>query len=169
MFRYLTALLMLCVTVGWIEADPIKKTPKAEIDKVTKECADRFVKAVLNSNADEGVKYLATPFRGLHGEKLDSLDKMKEEFGRKRPTGFEIVLGEPVELAKLIAVLKKLNQKEIDEDTIKDYGEYLGNDGRIIELTIMLDGTVDLRRHLLIRMKDGKASIVGISSVNRGK
>lgn len=167
MFRYLTALLMLCVIVGWIEADPIKKTPKAEIDKVTKECADRFVKAVLNSNADEGVKYLTTPFRGLHGEKLDSLDKMKEEFGRKRPTGFEIVLGEPVELAKLNAVLKKANQKEINEETIKDYGEYLGTDGRIIEMKVMREGTVDLTRHLLIRVKEGKASIVGICSVSR--
>jgi hypothetical protein len=167
MIRRVSTVVFLSLTAALATADPIKKAPKVDADKITKECADRFLKALLDGNAEEGLKYFATPFRGLHGEKLDSLDKFKREFDRKPPDGVELVLGEPIELAQLNAVLKKANQKEINEEMIKDYGEYLGTDGRIIEMKVMREGTVDLTRHLLVRIKEGKASIVGISSVNR--
>ena len=136
MSRYLPAILALCGCVGLALADPIKKAPDADTDKIAKECADGFIKALLDGKSEEAMKFCATPFRSPEGKKLESLDEFKKEFDHPLPPGIEIKIGEPSKLAKLNAHLKKNELKELDDATIKEYEEFIGKDGRIVLLEL---------------------------------
>lgn len=163
--RYLPAILALCGSVGFAHADPIKKAPSVDSDKITKECAEGFIKALLEGKADEAMKFCATPFRDPEGNKLDNLDKFKREFERPPPAGIDIKVGSAIELSKVNAFLKKKELKELDDDTIKAYEEFMGKEGRIVMLEMTRNGAPPSKEsppHMLIRVKDGKAHIVGV-------
>lgn len=162
MLRTLPAILALCGCVGLAFADPIKKAPKVDHEKLSKECAEGFLKAVMDSKADEAIKFFATPFRDHDGKKLESLDKLKKEFERPPPGGAEITVGKIAELSKLNDILKAKSSQELDSDTIKDFETYMGKDGRIVELAVKQGGGPGRSIYALIRVKDGKAHIVGI-------
>ena len=165
MIRFLPAILALCGCAALALADPIKKAPAVDADKLAKECADAFIKALLDGKVDDGMKLCATPFRDHDGNKLDNLDKFKRDFERPPPAGIEVKVGEPIELSKLNAFLKKMELKELDADTIKQYEEFTGKDGRIVMLELKGNGAPppgDSPPHMLIRVKDGKAHIVGV-------
>lgn len=123
------------------------------------------MKAILEGNADDAIKLCATPFRDPEGGKLDNLDKIKRDIERPpQEAGTEIKVGDPVELSKLNAFLKNKDIKELDDATIEEYRGYVGKEGRIVMLEVKRDGAP--RRvnppHMLIRVKDGKAHIVGV-------
>ena len=165
MARFLSAILALCGCIGFALADPIKKAPAVDADKIAKECADGFLKAALEGKVDDAMKFLATPFRDHDGKKLESLDEFKRELEQPPPAGVEIKLGDPIELSKLNAFLKKKELKELDADTIKQYEEFMGKDGRIVMLELKGNGApppMENPPHMLIRVKDGKAHIVGV-------
>lgn len=167
MLRTLPAILALCGSFSLAFADPVKKPPKVDNDKIAKECVEGFIKSIMEGKGDDAIKRLATPFRDHGGQKKESLDEFKREFDRPPPAGAEIkTSGEPFELSKFNEVLKKKEYKELDADTIKDYESYIGKDGRIILIELMQNGKPapvrEFPPHMLIRVKDGKAHIVGV-------
>lgn len=162
MFRFLFAMLAAFAVAGLVPADPIKKV-STDADKLAKECADAFVKAILEGKADDALKLCATPFRDPEKGKLDNLDKLKRDIERPTQAQIEVKVGEPIKLSKLNTFLKK-ELKELDDATIKEYGEYIGKDGRVIMLEVKANGAREIVNppYLLIRVKDGKAHIVGL-------
>lgn len=167
MSRQLLVILAIGSLAAFAFADPIKKAPAVDPDKITKECADAFIKAILDGKADDAIKLCATPFRDHGGKKLESLDEFKREFERSPPSGIEIKVSEPIELSKFNAFLKKNELKEVDDAAIKEYGEYIGKDGRIVMLELKGNPAPqppagENPPYMLIRVKDGKAHIVGV-------
>lgn len=163
--RFLLAILAAFGVAGLAFADPIKKAPAIDADKIAKECADGFIKALLEGKADAAMKFCATPFRGPDGKKLESLDEFKREVERPPSPGIEVKTGDPIELSKLNAFMKKKELKELDADTIKQYEEFMGKDGRIVLLEFKGIGAPPNGNdppHMLVRVKDGKAHIVGV-------
>ena len=60
---------------------------------------------------------------------------------------------------------KKKGGKELDEEKTKQYGEFLGKDGRIVTLEFKINGQAPPGNDapfMLIRIKDSKAQIVGV-------
>lgn len=164
MIRVLFTLSLFCFT-GLAVADPVKKAPPVDSDKLAKECADAFVKAILAGDGEAAIQCCTTPFLGPQGKKSDTLDDLKKEFGRPPPKGLTVKVGEIVALDKLNAGLKKAGLKEMGEDILKSYGEYLDKDGRIVMLEITQDCKPLPKEdppHMLVRVKDGKAKIVGV-------
>lgn len=167
MTRFFSAILSLYAFAGLAFADPIKKSPKVDSDKIAKECVEGFIKSIMEGKGDDAIKRLATPFRDHGGQKKESLDEFKREFDRPPPAGAEIkTSGEPFELSKFNEILKKKEFKELDADTIKDYESYIGKEGRIILIELTQNGKPapirEFPPHMLIRVKDGKAHIVGV-------
>jgi hypothetical protein len=167
MSRHLLAILALGSLAAFAFADPIKKATKVDNDKIAKECVESFIKAVMEGKGDDAIKFLATPFRDHGGQKKENLDEFKRDFDRPPPAGAEIkASGEPFELSKFNEVLKKKEFKELDADTIKSYEEFIGKEGRIILIELTQNGKPapvrDSPPHMLIRVKDGKAHIVGV-------
>lgn len=163
MIRFLFAIFAAFAVAGLVPADPIKKA-STDADKLAKECADAFVKAILEAKADDALKLCATPFRDPEEGKLDNLDKLKRDIERPTQARIEVKVGDPVELSKLNAFLKKKDIKELDNATIEEYRGYVGKEGRIVMLELKGDGAPRsvYPPHLLIRVKDGKAHIVGL-------
>ena len=145
-------------------ADPVKKVTTVDSDKLTKECGEAFVKALLDNKVDDALKLCATPFLDPNGKVSDTLDDMKKEFQNGPPPGFEIKVGDVIALDKFNEWSKKNGGKELDEEKTKQYGEFLGKEGRIVTLEIKRKGAAVPGKDapfMLIRIKDGKAQIVG--------
>ena len=165
MIRLLLIAIATFGVTAAVLADPVKKVAVVVSDKLTKECAESFIKALLDGKVDEALKLCATPFREQDGTKSETLDNLKKEFGRPPPAGIEIKVGESIALDKFNEWSKKNGDKEMSDDAIKEYGEFLGKDGRIVMLEVKMMGQAipkGDRPHMLIRVKDGKAQIVGV-------
>ncbi|MFO0937448.1 MAG: hypothetical protein U0798_13135 [Gemmataceae bacterium] len=161
-------LLILSVAMGFAActfADPVKKPTTVDSDKLTKECGTAFAKAIIEGKADDALKLCATPFLDPNGMVLDTLDNLKKEFSHAPPPGFELKVVEAIALDKFNEWSKKKGSKELTAEQLKQYGEFLGKDGRIVTLEVKVNGQVrqmDDTPHMLIRVKDGKAQIVGV-------
>ena len=142
MIRFTLATVAVFVTFVCSWADPVKKVPVVDLDKLSKVCVETFFKSVLDGKVDEAFKMCATPFREPDGMKCENLDqlKLKREFERPPPAGVEVNVTEVLSLDKFNEWAKKKEMKELDEDQIKEYGEYLGKDGRIVVLEIGMMG-----------------------------
>ena len=146
-------------------ADPVKKIAAIDSDKLTKECGEAFIKALMDSKVDDALKLCATPFLDPNGKVSDTLDEVAREFKNGPPAGIEIKVGETIALEKFNEWAKKKSQKELSEEQTKQYGEFLGKDGRIVMLEVKHMGQAppgDYQPRMLIRIKDGKAQIVGV-------
>ena len=146
-------------------ADPVKKVTTVDSDKLTKECGEAFIKAILDNKVEDALKLCATPFLDPNGKISDTLDDMRKEFSNAPPAGIEIKVGETVALDKFNEWSKKKGGKELEGELFKQYGEFLGKDGRIVMLEVKIMGQAppaNDQPHMLIRVKDGKAQIVGV-------
>lgn len=107
----------------------------------------------------------AAPFRLPDGKKSDSLSVIRKAVDHPPPDGIVMKTYDPIELAKLNEARKKMGHKELNQDEIKEYESYLGKDGRILFITPTKNGNVIIANnpmHVLVRIKDGKAQIVGL-------
>ena len=165
MFRMMLALLVAFGIVAGSFADPVKKTAKADSEKLTKECGDAFFKAIVDGKADDAMKLCATPFLEPNGKVVDSLDNLKQMITQPPPPGFEVKVTDAVALDQFNEWSKKKGGKVLNADELKQYAKFLGEEGRIVILEFKEKGQVQKIEgapHLLIRIKDGKAQIVGI-------
>jgi hypothetical protein len=164
MSRRLLSLLTVCSLTALTFADPIKKGPNT--DKLAKECAEKFAKAIREGNPDDAEKLSALPFRNPQGVKQETFDEFRKQFRRPAPEGTTINVIDVVELSKLNELIKKKEMKELDDTTIKDYETYMGRNGRIVTLKIESKEPSkkfnELMLHLLIRIQDGQARVVGL-------
>ena len=95
-------------------ADPVKKVAAIDSDKLTKECGEAFIKALMDSKVDEALKLCATPFLDQNGKVSDTLDEVAREFKNGPPAGIEIKVGETIALEKFNEWAKKKGGKELD-------------------------------------------------------
>lgn len=161
----LLSFAVMCGLAAFSLADPVKKAPAYDADKLCKECGEAFIKALIDGKMEDALKMCATPFRDHDGTKMEDLDKLKKEFERPPPPGIEIKITDVVALDKFNALIKKKEGKELTEEQLKDYGEYMGKEGRVVLIEVSMMGQKMPREdqpHMLIRIKDGKAQIVGI-------
>jgi hypothetical protein len=84
------------------------------------------------------------------------------------PAGLETKITDVIPLDDFNDWLVKNNAKPLDEDTLKDYRTYLGpKDGQIVLIEVSFGGVAQKTvrpSHYLVRVKDGKAALVGINS-----
>ena len=145
-------------------ADPIKKP--LDSDKLSKECAEAYVKALLEKKADDALKLCADPLLNSEGEADQSVrGELRKDIEAGFPPGFDMKVGEVFELSKFNDWLEKNQGKKLDEKQINKYGEILGADGRVVSVEITIQGKKPptlVQPHMLIRMKDGKAQIIAM-------
>lgn len=166
-----TVLICCFSTAGFpVHADPVKKEKPADAKTLAKNCATAWVTAVQDGKGDEAVALMAAPFRSPENKKLDTLNGFAAAFSRKMPAGIETKVTDVVALDDFNDWLKKNEAKTLDEDTLKEYREYLGpKDGQIVIIEMTVGGRKQKTirpPHYLVRIKDGKAALVGI---NNGK
>ena len=145
-------------------ADPVKKAITDPV-KLARECAEVFVKACLDSKPDDAAVLCATPFRGPDGDKQEKIEDVRNILAVKPPDGIKMEVGEPVPLDKFNSLLKKIVAKELNENELKNYAEYLGKDCRMVALHTTIKGNpLPFNRPLLllIGFRDDKAKIVGM-------
>jgi hypothetical protein len=168
MIRMLLLLLTgICGMAGWSIADPIKKTDSDKVDATAKECAVKYIAAMIDMKWEDALKYCDVPFRDVDGEKLETIERLKREFTRRGvPDEVDIRVGETTTLSDFNAYLKKHKWDELKTEMINNYEEYTGKDGRIVVLNMTFKNTDEKPTgsptHLLVRVKDGKAHIVGV-------
>lgn len=163
--RFLLSLLAVSGLSLMAFADPIKKV-SADADKLAKECAEKLAKAIREGKADDAESVSALPFRNPQGVKQETFDEFRKQFNRPAPEGTDVRVVDVVELSKFNELLKKKEMDVLDENTIKDYESYLGREGRIVTLKIESKEPSKkfskLPLHLLIRIQDGQAKVVGL-------
>ena len=154
--------ILLIASISFSLADPPKKT--VDSDKLAKECADSYFKAILNRKADDALRLCGIPFYENGEISETALDDLKKDIERGVPPGLVIKAGDQFTLDKFNDWLDKNHSKKLDAELLKKYGEILGVEGRIVLTEITLQGkrppTLD-QPHLLIRIREGKAQIVG--------
>jgi hypothetical protein len=164
------AILVCCYfTAGLVvHADPVKAEKPADAKTLAKNCATAWVTAVQDGKGDEAVALMVAPFRSPENKKLDTLNGFAAAFSRKMPAGIETKITDVVALDDFNKWLIKNEAKTLDEDTLKEYRDYLGpKDGQIaiFEMTVGARKQKTIRPpHYLVRIKDGKAALVGINS-----
>lgn len=164
MTRFLLSLLAISGLSLMVFADPIKNGP--DTDKLAKECAEKLAKAIQDGKADDAEKICALPFRNPQGAKQETFDEFRKQFNRPAPEGTEVSVVDVVELPKFNELLKKKELNALDESTLKDYESYMGREGRIVTLKIVSKKPSkkfsELPLHLIIRIQDGQAKVVGL-------
>lgn len=165
MSRLLLSMLTLSSLTLVAFADPIKKGPDA--DKLAKECVEGFIKAALEGKADEAIKFFSTPYRHHDGSRHVSLDILMKVFKHPPPADAEGKVGKISELSKINEYLKANSRPQLDADTIKEFETYMSTEGRIVELVSNVGGGPERSEYALVRVKDGKAHIVGVFHRNK--
>lgn len=168
MIRYTVLVGCFFTTALSVSADPVKPEKPADAKTLAKNCATAWVKAVHEGKGDDAVQLMAAPFRSPENKKLDTLNGFAAAFSRKMPEGVETKITDVVAFEDFNEWLKKNEARTLDEDTLKEYREYLGpKDGQIaiFEMTVGGRKQKTIRPpHYLVRIKDGKAALVGINS-----
>lgn len=170
MIRFTALVGCLFTTALTLHADPLKAEKPADAKTLAKNCAAAWLSAVQDGKGDEAVALMAAPFRSPENKKLDTLNGFAAAFSRKMPAGIETKFTDVVAFDDFNEWLKKNEAKTLDEDTLKEYREYLGpKDGQIVIIEMTVGGRKQKTirpPHYLVRIKDGKAALVGI---NNGK
>lgn len=177
MIRIIFALLLCCSLEAHTWADPIRKVSADETDKLVKECVQSFLKSLLAGDKDAAGQSCEAPFRDHNGIKIETLESITKQFDRPPPRGISAKIVEFVTLDKLNLTLKKTGKRELQEAILKDYGKYLGTEGRVVLVAGTRDGDPIPGHplpigpieeiHMLVKVEDGKAKIVGISRSER--
>jgi hypothetical protein len=152
--------------LGAVWSDPVKKVPTAEADKLAKACVEAFAKAMLAGDGDAAIQCCDVPFLEPDGRKKEKTEDLKREFDRPPPPGAMLVVGDVIALDKVNDAFKKAGHDELADDVLKRYADHAGADARVVTISVSQGGQ-NLARpgkqaHVLVRVKDGKAKIVGV-------
>ena len=168
MIRLLGIVCLACASSAVASADPVKSEKPADAKTLAKNCATAWINAIHDGKGDDAVQLMAAPFRSPENKKLDTLNGFAAAFSHKQPKGVETKLTDVVAFDDFNEWLKKNEARTLDEDTLKEYCEYLGpKDGQIVIVEMTVGGRKQKTirpPHFLIRIKDGKAALVGINS-----
>lgn len=135
--------------------------PPVDADKLAKEAAEQFVKAVQVEDIESLVKIMDVPFF-IHGGIIKDQDELREIFAdlfqEKNMTQLNFQIKEVQTYEKIEEEWKK--KKDKDGDDIKKLN--LGKGDRIVILTVTAPQGREERTLLLVRIREGKVKVVGL-------
>jgi hypothetical protein len=168
--RAAVSVILVLTTLSGSAFPPPPKETKPDPDKLAKELGDAFAQNLGNQNVDAILKTVEFPYRTVNGKDTKSADSVKEEI-RDVLTAYwtdetTVAVKDVVAPDKFEAWAGGLPMKpeaSKTEAARKSVLDHVGPGGRIVVLQFTIGGKKDDDLCLLlIRVKDGKAVLVGL-------
>jgi hypothetical protein len=149
---------------------PPPKDAKPDADRLAKDLGNAFAANLTKNDIDAIVKTVEFPYRTVGGKETKSPDAVKEAIRDVRSAYWtgdttvavkDVVAPDHFETwAKDLPLKPEASKTESDRKAVLDH---VGAGGRIVALQFTIDGNKDDDLCLLlVKIKDGKASLVGL-------